>query len=327
MVKFLCIFMILCSTALGSGCGASLADDLLDLDSEGSKGDAQALVKVAEDLKALDLFSTSPLTLSVAGSGLRFKQVFGGYSGENVRDFISQRIKYFISFDDLLLLNNSYIRQSDPASDNELNWTHIKNSENFKNKVAASNLGIQLWLQSLIDQEPATITLKNWQRIPITSSRVGIMLIGPAYDASLTQPDGSLVSLPREYRQSLLVHEARHSDCVGGVTQHDLEGVRKVSSYSEFLEKFNSKKCGHLHALCREGDYKDLPACDSMLWGSYGIQALYLEAALEKEVVGSQKWQLLLTTFIDTRNRLQFDYNLDMIQGLEDPDLNSLGLR
>jgi hypothetical protein len=153
------------------------------------------------------------------------------------------------------------------------------------------------------------------------------MLVGPAYNTTVRRGDGTQVAFPKEYRQSGLVHEARHSDCVGGITQDDIRIAREVASYSDFLERMTSKKCLYLHALCRSGDYKGFPACDSLRWGAYGVQALFLEAALKEVPEGTEKWQLLSAAFIDTTSRLFFNYNLDMIEGLEDPDLVSLGLR
>ena len=294
-----------------------------EIASENSKMNVKALALVAEDLEALEFFSAPDLSLSSVQSRRRFIQVFGGYSGNNIRNFINERIKYFISVDDLLPIDSV----SSENSAQKLGWTRVENYEKMKGSIAASNYGSQLWLQSLIDERPAAIVLKTWEIIPVSSTRVGIMLIGPAYNGSIRKLDGSSVPFPQEFRQSLLIHEARHSDCVGGVTEDDLRIAREASTYLEFTERFDSKKCGHLHALCREGDYRGLPACDSMRWGSYGIQALYLEAALKAAPFGSEKYQLLLATFIDTKSRLFFNYDLDMIHGLEDPELDSLGLR
>lgn len=338
MIKLCIVLLIFSSLVSGMGCGGPRSSQS-DTPSSGevgrSQADAKTLVLVAEDLEALKSFSAQGLSQSNSGSRSRFVQVFGGYSGKNIRSFIDERIKYFISLDDLLPAgrsssgpsSNGKRGNSDQESGPTPGWTRIENSEKIKDNIAASNFGFQLWLQSLIDRRPTAVVLKSRKLIPVTSSRVGIMLIGPAYNGITRNLDDSPVPFPQEYRQSMLIHEARHSDCVGGLTQEDLRIAREASSYAEFSERFSSKKCGHLHALCMTGDFKGFPACDSMRWGSYGIQALYLEAALQETPIGSEKWQVLLASFIDSKSRLFFDYDEDMIQGLEDPELNSLGLR
>ncbi|MEO5968467.1 MAG: hypothetical protein ABIQ95_00955 [Bdellovibrionia bacterium] len=341
MIKFLSLLLVSCSVVTGMGCGVFNAPQTYNSalqSSERSDSDARALALVAEDLDALKYFSASSLGLSNASAKGRFLQVFGGYSGENVKDFINERIKYFLSSNDLFFPGDVGPSKAAPSSDPKGGWTHIENFKKIEGQVAASNLGLQVWFQSLIENRPLSIVLKTFKIIPVTSSRVGVMLIGPGYnggirkaeDFSNSLADSSLenttVPFPQEYRQSLLIHEARHSDCVGGLSKVDLKTAREAGSYSEFLEKFSSKKCGYLHALCLRGDYQGFPACDSMRWGSYGIQALFLEAALKEAPVGSEKWQLLLSVFIDTKSRLFFDYDFDMIQGLENPELTSLGL-
>ncbi len=324
MTKFLAMILASAFIVPGLGCGPSTfdsfsADELLQ---EGPERENLALV--ATDLEALKYFSAKSMGPSLRGTN-RFKQVFGGFSGAHVRKFVDERVKYFLSIDDLWSGTRSSSQSSQEAA-KQPGWTRTDNAEQMQSHVGASNYGVQVWLQSLINRTPAAVLLKSGKIISVRSSRVGIMLIGPAYNAGMSNQMGSIVPFPQEYRQSILIHEARHSDCVGGVTQEDLVMARGATSYSEFMERFKSKRCGHLHSLCTEGDYQGFPACDSMLWGSYGIQALYLEAVLKQTPVGTEKYQLLLHTFIDTKSRLIFDYDQDMIQGLEDPELNSLGL-
>lgn len=325
MTKFLAMSLAFALIIPGLGCGPSTFLDSFSSDEFLQEGPArQDLALAATDLEALKYFSARSMGPSLRGTN-RFEQVFGGTSGTHVRQFVDERIKYFLSIDDLWTGTQSSSGASQEKGQKP-GWTRTDNAEQMQAYVGAANYGVQVWLQSLINQAPATVILKSGRTIPVRSSRVGIMLIGPAYNAGMRNQMGSVVPFPQEYRQSILIHEARHSDCVGGVTQEDLVIARGATSYSEFMERFKSKRCGHLHSLCTEGDFQGLPACDSMLWGSYGIQALYLEAALKQTPVGTEKYQLLLSTFMDTKSRLIFDYDQDMIEGLEDPELNSLGL-
>jgi hypothetical protein len=126
--------------------------------------------------------------------------------------------------------------------------------------VVASNIGTSLWWQKEAQNESLTFTFGD-RDIPILSSRVGIIQLGEGYSEKIHQ----------QRRISTLIHEARHSDCTGGLNPVDLELVSKGG--------VPENHCGHSHVLCpEESDYANLYACDGHLWGAYGIEYLYHRA-------------------------------------------------
>ena len=119
--------------------------------------------------------------------------------------------------------------------------------------------------------------------ISLDASRVGIIKLGDVYSEmrvdvrapSLKQPNAfkptSFISpvMKRVVRQSILVHEARHSDCTGGITAAEIES---------FLKKgvILNSQCGQLHVMCPKGhDLEGFPACDGAAWGAYAIGGIF----------------------------------------------------
>jgi hypothetical protein len=299
--------------AIGAiGCGKDQAKD----QKEGEpKNDPVALAQ--SDLQALNSFDVTGSLAYDRSSNNRFSQIFGGFSGQNVRNFIDERIKHYLRESDIVGLSPSYSVHT--------GWTQLPPTP--KDIIAgAANLGMQFWLQGLLDNTTFSLTLANGQNVPIASSRAGVMLFGPAY-AEEIEMNGSKLRLSVASRQSILVHEARHSDCNGGISQADISRARQAQSYAKFFDGLQARKCGHLHSLCRTGSLQGLPACDAETWGSYGIQAVFLEAALKNAQAGSTKWQVLNALVIDAKSRLEFDYHVMIHSQTDHPDLTSSGLR
>jgi len=88
--------------------------------------------------------------------------------------------------------------------------------------------------------------------IPITSPRVGILMIGPGLTGSKKAKSAPSPLAARYLRQSVLMHEARHSDGRG-------------------------KSLAFAHAVCRSGDYDGYNACDANSNGPYTIGAQFLK--------------------------------------------------
>lgn len=214
-----------------------------------------------------------------------FSQIFGGILGTDVQHFIQLRIKYFLN----LLSPQSTAGITPPLGPHQ-NWlsyplisfhpqlslpkTHRENHFD-SSQPAALNLSIQYWLQGLLDQKTYSIILSNGFLIPITQPREGVMSIGQQFSHHSTgEPHPPLVS------QSILIHEARHSDCTGGISQSDLQHMKKAHRYEEFIRHHQSKTCGYLHELCPLGHpLSGIPACDSIPWGAYSVSAIFLESA------------------------------------------------
>lgn len=321
----------LCLVALGAiGCGKDAEkQDAKPQDAEKQDGaEPDPLSLLQADLQALDAFDEAGARLYDKYRNNRFSEIFGGYGGKNLRAFIDERLTHFVRASDVAtispMVHTGWI-QLPPPPNGGVAAANSGDSEGVS--MAAANLGVQFWLQGLVDDTVFTVGLMNGQTIAATSSRVGLMLFGSAYTDPAIGPDGSKIPLPVAYRHGILIHEARHSDCSGGITEADLDWTRKANSYAEFFEGSDAQKCGHMHSLCLSGTYRGLAACDRGTWGAYGIQTVFLEAALLNAQKGTTDWQIINAVMMDTKSRLEYNY-YDMIDSRTDnPDLTSSGLR
>jgi hypothetical protein len=155
------------------------------------------------------------------------------------------------------------------------------------------------------------------REIPLTSSRVGIVKMGELY--AKKKRSGAYV-LPSVMRQSTLIHEARHSDCTGGITKADIERYKQ----DEMIE---NSKCGYMHSICPKGhQYEGYYACDDMAWGAYSVEAVYT-AFVDKSCGNctEAEKQVALAGAIDALSRVMVAD--DMLAGkLGEPDMSSSGV-
>jgi hypothetical protein len=259
-----------------------------------------------QDLAALESFDGSGPQSWDAHSNQRFREIFGGYSGKNVRKFIDERIKYFLGADDNLELSPRNFRYT--------NWTNNPDGEKNKQNgvLLGVNFGTQLWFNGLIDQVPVTMTI-NSQKITITSPRLGLMLFGPGYTKAIQTKDQETIPLPASYRQAIIIHEGVHSNCTGGLKASDLAIARTAKTYGQFMAGFESIRCGNFHALCPTGNLAGIPACDRHTWGAYSVGVVFEEAVLENLSPETVEWQIMNASRIDQKSRILVDYNA-MIQ-------------
>jgi hypothetical protein len=171
----------------------------------------------------------------------------------------------------------------------------------------------------------------NGINIPIDSTRAGLMFIGPGYTDQLKVKDkeGQIRVKPLSvlYRTAILVHEARHSDCTGGLTRADLAVLKQVFQGHRDMEDYNAIDCGHLHVICPRGhDYGGHPACDSKPWGAYAVGAVFAQGAAAAAASVKEQAELEADA-VDSFSRLLIDLRAwkNGVYGL--PDLSSTGLR
>jgi hypothetical protein len=188
--------------------------------------------------------------------------------------------------------------------------------------VCAVNVSIEYWILGLLNNALVTFDFNN-QTVPLTSARTGIVVLGDGYSDTIafkdSQGNTSQVSLPAFYRQSILLHEARHSDCTGGLSEQQLNRISQETSAAEFSANDDAGACGHLHITCPSGDYQGLSACDDETYGAYGIQAVFLTAAKLQLEADQEDDSLALVMEMDTYSRLLDDGS----RGVEYPDMSS----
>lgn len=239
-----------------------------------------------------------------------FSKIFGGTSGRDVTRYLDERLRYY--FDDADL--DGWDSKDRPV---HTKWSDIpkpKNSEEdqpstsgrrVKAEVGASNIGTALFFQGAVDGAPFTIT-KGEKRIVFDSTRVGMMHVGPGYKARVDL-NGKRISIPAAYRQAILIHEARHSDCSVSASAEDFSVAHGASNYVDFLSRFKKIECGHAHVLCPGGhDFAGLPACDRQPWGAYSIGAVFL-AARTRDAKSELDQRILEGEATSALSRLLFD--------------------
>ncbi len=115
----------------------------------------------------------------------------------------------------------------------------------------------------------------------------------------------------------ILIHEARHSDCTGGVLASDLERF-------ENRQPMKRHECGHSHALCPSGPLEGEFACDEHPWGAYVVDAIYSGAVSLTCTNCSETDKTVAEAMsLDSISRLTYDFS-DLMNGrFGAPDMSS----
>ena len=191
--------------------------------------------------------------------------------------------------------------------------------EKMEKATVAANIGSDVWLHAKINGIDRSTMRLHDRTIEIASTRSGVIGVPENYLASFDPNDKMSPSVRQIFRQATLVHEARHSDCTGGLRQGTLEAAREAFSYSDF-SRAADPSCSHMHSLCAMGDYLGLPACDSHAWGSYPAGELFLQAALGRPDLTDKDRHVLRSIIKDIRSRVAADHSAMMRGELGRPD-------
>ncbi len=275
---------------------------------------------VRQDLKQLDSKLAVHFSNYDRDTNQLFSSVFGGTSADDVRDFIDTRLSYYMSKEEL----RDYSLTSVDINPHALfNWPPSEDSEDGPGVTRASNYGVYLWLMGLVNGEELTLENFEGKQIEITSSRVGIMEIGPGYTASVPVTGHGKVAMPAAYRQAVLVHEARHSDCTGGISSAEIASLRDIQYMYEYKRFNESSACGHLHSVCESGTFQGIAACDNKPWGPYLLGAIYLEATMDS--TSGAQYAVMEYAAAESRSRLDYDLGRLLSYSKEKPDMSSRG--
>lgn len=252
------------------------------------------------DVAAFSQLPTADLADFDRESNNVFSKLFGGDDAASVQTYYNERIQYAFTEDEL--------KQGTTTPDiPDQGWsTPSNNNDNSPSlpsgaQVGALNISTALWLQGLIANQSITLEVAG-QTIPITSSRTGVMMFGDGYEATINDSSGHTYTIPAAFRQAILVHEGRHSDCTDGITSREVEMMREATSLEDFYKKFPLPHCGHLHILCPSGDFQGIAACDAERYGAYTVGEIY-EAALIDSQTDEISRKILETSVIDYASR------------------------
>ena len=191
-----------------------------------------------------------------------YQQSFGGAKITALLPYLNDRIQYILASDDTDYLNDRIRTIWLPR----LQDTADENSVSIQ---MASNVGTALWFESV--RQNTKIAMKiGVNAVPITSPRVGIIALGPGYTTTAAKNHFSSMD-----RSAALVHEARHSDCTGGLSTEDKLALKSGRDI------INST-CGHSHVLCPPGHpLAGIFACDGHPWGAYAIEWVYANSVAQ----------------------------------------------
>ncbi|MES2962554.1 MAG: hypothetical protein V4760_01600 [Bdellovibrionota bacterium] len=242
-----------------------------------------------------------------------YSKIFGGTSGAEVTQFLDERIKYYFTMEDLdgwRMLTPSPVYRRWTKTDDADKEEESKTSQ--KAVVGASNLGTGLFYQGAVEGEPVRIA-KGDESIVIDTTRVGMMLVGPGYVSQMKLESGTTIDVPASYRQSILVHEARHSDCSIEAGAKDFEVARSATSMRDFMNRFKKIECGHAHMICPSGhDYAGISACDRQVFGAYTVGAVFVAARLKDQNLGAVERRILESMVVSAFGRVLKD-----VQGMK----------
>jgi hypothetical protein len=220
-----------------------------------------------------------------------FTQIFGSTGNDGVIHYLNDRVSYII-----------------PADSNPEGRLFVGDTSSLR--VLALNVGTVLWFDALeMEPEPVSFQWGNGS-IPVTSSRVGIVELGKTY-----------ANTPAMVRIGALIHEARHSDCTGGLTSQSLKQIKAGLDIDQH-------SCGHLHIQCppEKGVYAGAYACDQETWGAYAVQAVYA-LAIENNCSSctSEERSEARAIAVDSVSRLVPDESTGTLAqpGLDTPDMSS----
>ncbi|MEN9529024.1 MAG: hypothetical protein RI932_897 [Pseudomonadota bacterium] len=210
--------------------------------------DASLNDKEREYLKE-DFRFTQALKFKPETSGY-FVTAFNGRSGDGILRFLDDRIGHIIG--------------PDTTVESRFSYTANTGNDNNKAVTIATNIGTAVWLETIAQRRSINFFTNNTS-IQVNDPRIGIIKLGRAYsifDESNGRPLNTVA------RTSILVHEARHSDCTGGLSDRDFLNLASG-------QLPDNRSCGHLHTICASGDYEGLPACDGKQWGAYALGWLF----------------------------------------------------
>jgi hypothetical protein len=287
-------------------------DNLQTIDKQVSIKLDPALDQPTQDLIRADVHALENYQFKADPNGY-YAKAFGGTTAQDALRFMGERINYMVPQQDDLLKRLRLGPFPIPgANDSSDDGSSVNDPRAV---VMALNIGTALWFVQLANKSPFTLNFKIGDTsVPLTSPRVGLVELGPGY--TMTQTPGG-TQITAVIRSETLVHEARHSDCTGGLAQSDLDLINAG-------QMPQNHECGHLHINCPEGHpLAGLPACDDLPWGAYTIGALYAkELALSCQNCTAVERAQAVADAADSFSRVTV--LADMLNGkYGDPDMSS----
>ncbi len=277
----------------------------------------------AQDIASLSSFNSVGAIEFDRENNNTFSQVFGGTSGKHVSKFFSDRIETWAvgNPSDVFVFSANNLKYE--------NWLKPKSSVKsaitepaMVGSVLAFNLSPLLWIQMLLENHPYIVVYVKGETVSIQSIRDGLMVITENYPQYYQANQCDWKEVPQTERQAILIHEARHSDCTGGISVAELEILRSAENKEDAFTKFQNRRCGHLHVKCEHlPELKGVEACDRHAWGAHAVQSVFLGAAILNTQDQTAK-QRLKSTFLEMMSRIDLPDSEKAVP----PDMSSSGV-
>jgi len=215
-----------------------------------------------------------------------FLKNFGSLEGKALREFVSQRVHNFASSDFF------YIR---PENGRYTDWLRLIGFDEEGYGSLAYNEGMLFWLLGLLD---------NTTFFSVLFSGVKIMYDSPSSLVVLNFKNYQ--KLNRVVRQSVLIHESRHSDCNVNISPHDLQMIRMAPSFEYWRSRWDKPSCGYFHSVCHmRVSFMDVAQCDAVADGPLGLQSLFLAAMILNPRLDSMTKNILSESFYEHFSRIE----------------------
>jgi hypothetical protein len=273
---------------------------------------------IRNDLASLQNLDTSGFQTYDQQTQGAFSEIFGGTARENVLNYLNQRVRFYALASDVnvspAILNQSVDSNRDPNTRRQMNAAGVQ--------VVATNVGTVLWLEGLVGDYPVTFTIRGEVNTPVrvTSTRTGLVVLSTGYVDKMINDQGQELTLPPAYRQMTLMHEARHSDCSGGISRADIANLKLAASAGGASLTQVLHGCGHTHVICPRGhQYQGLAACDGEAWGAYQVGAVFAAAVASSRYADVNTWEFTKALYLDSKNRV-------LVSRTGRPDMSSWGL-
>jgi hypothetical protein len=245
-----------------------------------------------------------------------FTKIFGGTDSASVLKFYQDRIQYAFAEDDL---SRASLSPASMQDDLTRALAAPVSSSGKSARAGALNVSTTLWLDGVVNYKSISLTVGS-QQIALDSPHTGIMMFGPSYTDMVYDSQGDSHPFPPEYRQNVLLHEARHSDCTGGISREQISTVRAARSMSRL-----PIACGHTHINCPSGPLKGLPACDAERFGAYTVGATYIAATIDGQTDEISR-KILQMTLIDLQSRFIESSSNPSLPDEQEPNMTSEGV-
>ena len=269
---------------------------------------------IDEDLSTIDIEGTGQ-DCGTSGSFVPFCAIFEERKNQAVEAFVRERSQHFITMQQMerirveplesTLQYNSFVRERPRPKP--------KPGQREGVMTAAANMSPGLYGLGAVNGVVLRVRGEGIDTF-VKSTRSGIFILPDDYRMETlfrglkeekSQDEAKKIDRGLEImRQGTLIHEARHSDCTGGIDEATIRSAKLAYDRQDFVER-SGTRCGNPHTVCTKGVYRGYDACERIPWGSYAVGLVFLMEARKKLPAMSPEAILVEHIIIDLRSRFE----------------------